>query len=108
MRFALEGRPYDWSRFDSDEHARQQLALTGWTWAVAGKDGDGDGGARSFASSRGGAKVEVCDARHAGFCARTSSLRPQAAADLGVVRWKRRPVFFGWIGASDALSSMLN
>jgi len=81
LRFALEGRPFDWSRIDSDEHTRQQLALAGWTWAAPGKDGDGNrGGWRSFASGRGGANVEVSDARHAGFCLRASSRWPQVAA----------------------------
>ncbi len=71
LRFALEGRPYDWSRFDDDEHGRRQLALAGWTRAAAGKDGDR--GLRNFASSRGGANVEVRVARHAGFAFRTST-----------------------------------
>lgn len=51
-RFALAGRPYDWSQFERDERSKARLA--GWTCAAAGEDGR-----RTFSSCGSGATVKV-------------------------------------------------
>eukprot|EP00903_Cladosiphon_okamuranus_P016657 g15360.t1 len=51
-RFALAGRPYDWSQFEHDEGSKARL--TGWTCVAAGEDGR-----RTFSSCGSGANVKV-------------------------------------------------
>ena len=66
LRFALEGRPYDWSHFHRDERSKARLA--GWTCAAAGEDT----GRRTFAScGSGGASVKASRVRGA-FLVRAS------------------------------------
>lgn len=54
LRFALEGRKYDWSQFDRDEQSKARLV--GWTCLAAGEDGR-----RTFAfcGRRGASVVKV-------------------------------------------------
>lgn len=55
MRFALEGRPYDWYQFDRDERSKARLA----GWRCLPVAAGGDSGRRTFAYCGSGANVKV-------------------------------------------------
>ncbi|CBJ32931.1 expressed unknown protein [Ectocarpus siliculosus] len=55
LRFALEGRPFDWSRLDGDGGG-SRLFHAGWRWTCVAPEKDG---CRTFASCGRGANVEV-------------------------------------------------